>query len=143
MPARREPDELGTAALAAARAVARGHGLPTDDLIVMSSGANVVVRFAPTPVIAKAAASSRLVRDAGAFLARELAVAAAAHAAGLPAVAPADAVPAGVHEREGVPAPAAPATVRGSAPPTSASPPRSRLRPPASSRCTATRIRAT
>jgi hypothetical protein len=103
MPARREPDELGTAALAAARAVARAHGRPTDDLIVMSSGANLVVRLAPTPVIAKAAESSRVVRDAGAFLARELAVAAAARAAGLPAVAPADAVAAVVHEHEGVP----------------------------------------
>jgi Ser/Thr protein kinase RdoA (MazF antagonist) len=53
-------------------------------------------------VVAKAAASSRTIRDAGAFLARELAVAAAVHAAGLPVVAPSDAVPAGIHEHDGV-----------------------------------------
>jgi len=84
------------------RAVGRAHGLPTDDLRVLADGANVVVHLAPAPVVAKAAASSRAVRDAGAFLARELAVASAVRAAGLPVVAPSDAAPARVHEHDGV-----------------------------------------
>jgi aminoglycoside phosphotransferase (APT) family kinase protein len=71
-------------------AVARARDLPTDHPVVLANGANVVVRLAPAPVVAKAAASSRTLRDAGAFLAREVAVAAAVGAAGVPAVAPAD-----------------------------------------------------
>jgi Ser/Thr protein kinase RdoA (MazF antagonist) len=94
--------DLGTAALRAARAVAHAHGLPTDDPRVLSGGANLVVHLAPAPVVAKAAASSRTVRDAGAFLARELTVAATLRAAGLPVVAPSGAVPARVHEHDGV-----------------------------------------
>src|SRR4051812_50095094 len=90
----RVSEPVASTALQAALAVGRAHGLPTDDPRVLADGANVVVRLAPAPVIAKAAASSRTVRDAGAFLARELAVAAAARAAGLPAVAPAGAGPA-------------------------------------------------
>jgi Ser/Thr protein kinase RdoA (MazF antagonist) len=84
------------------RAVARAHGLPTDDPRVLADGANVVVHLAPAPVVAKAAASSRAVRDAGAFLARELVVASALRAAGLPVVAPSGAVPVRVHEHDGV-----------------------------------------
>src|SRR3954468_22461648 len=102
MPAPSAPSALAPAALAAVRAVARAHGLPTDDPRVLADGANVVVHLAPAPVVAKAAASSRAVRDAGAFLARELAVASAVRAAGLPAVAPSDAVPASVHLHDGV-----------------------------------------
>ena len=94
--------DLATAALASARTLARSLGLPADDPVVLADGANVVVHLAPAPVVAKAAASSRTIRDAGAFLARELAVAAAVRAAGLPAVAPSDAVPARVHEHDGV-----------------------------------------
>jgi Ser/Thr protein kinase RdoA (MazF antagonist) len=98
----RVSDRLASAALQAALAVARAHGLPTDDPRVLADGANVVVRLAPAPVVAKAAASSRTLRDAGAFLARELAVAAAMRAAGLPVVVPADALPARVHVHDGV-----------------------------------------
>jgi hypothetical protein len=87
---RRVPSDLAAAAVRAVRAVARSLGLPTEDPIVLADGANVVVHLAPAPVVAKAAASSRTLRDAGAFLARELTVAAAVRAAGLPAVAPAD-----------------------------------------------------
>jgi Ser/Thr protein kinase RdoA (MazF antagonist) len=98
----RDTPGLATAALASARTLARSHGLPADDPVVLADGANVVVHLAPAPVVAKAAASSRTIRDAGAFLARELAVAATLHAAGLPVVAPSDAVPARVHEHAGV-----------------------------------------
>ena len=73
----------------------RSHGLPADDPVVLAT-AHVVVHLAPAPVVAKAAASSRTVRAAGAFLARELEVAAAMRAAGLPVVAASDAVPARV-----------------------------------------------
>jgi Ser/Thr protein kinase RdoA (MazF antagonist) len=102
VPAPRDSPDLATAALAAARTLARSHGLPADDPVVLADGANVVVHLAPAPVVAKAAASSRTIRDAGAFLARELAVAAAVRAAGLPVVAPSDAAPARVHEHDGV-----------------------------------------
>jgi Ser/Thr protein kinase RdoA (MazF antagonist) len=102
VPAPSEPDRLATAALAAVRAVAHAHGLPTDDPYVIANGANLVVYLAPAPVVAKAAASSREVRDAGAFLARELTVAATLHSAGLPVVVPSDALPAVVHQHDGV-----------------------------------------
>ena len=102
VPAPPATPDLATAALAAARTLARSHGLPADDPVVLADGANVVVHLAPAPVVAKAAASSRTIRDAGAFLARELEVAAAMRAAGLPVVAPSDAVPARVHEHGGV-----------------------------------------
>jgi Ser/Thr protein kinase RdoA (MazF antagonist) len=102
VPAPRDTPGLATAALASARTLARSLGLPADEPVVLADGANVVVHLAPAPVVAKAAASSRAIRDAGAFLARELAVAAAVHAAGLPVVAPSDAVPARVHEHDGV-----------------------------------------
>lgn len=85
------------------RAVGRSLSLPTDDPVVLAGGANLVVHLAPAPVVAKAAASTREVRDAGAFLARELEVAAAMRAVGVPSVAPADAVPARVHVHDGVP----------------------------------------
>src|SRR3954470_4347455 len=102
VPAPRETPDVATAALASALTLARSLGLPADDPVVLADGANVVVHLAPAPVVAKAAASSRTIRNAGARLAREVAVAAAVRAAGLPVVAPSDAVPARVHEHNGV-----------------------------------------
>jgi Ser/Thr protein kinase RdoA (MazF antagonist) len=96
------PPDLAAEALAAIRAVARSHGVPADEPVVLADGANLVVHLTPAPVVAKAAASTRLVRDAGAWLARELAVSAAVRAAGIPAVAPSGAVDARVHEHAGV-----------------------------------------
>jgi Ser/Thr protein kinase RdoA (MazF antagonist) len=94
--------DLAAAALAAARAVARARGLPADDPRVLADGANLVVHLAPAPVVAKVAASSRLVREAPEWLARELEVASAVRAAGVAAVAPSPMVEARVHEHDGV-----------------------------------------
>src|SRR3954470_24009994 len=96
------PCDLANAALDAVRAVARAHDLPVRAPVVLADGANLVVHLAPARVVAKAAASTRLAREPGAWLARELAVAAAARAAGIPAVAPAGAAEPRVYEHEGV-----------------------------------------
>jgi hypothetical protein len=69
-------DDLAMAALRAVRAVARSLSLPTDDPVVLEGGANLVVHLPPAPVVAKAAASTREVRDPATFLGRELEVAA-------------------------------------------------------------------
>ena len=95
--------DVAAEALAAACAVAAAHGLPTGAPEVLADGANLVVHLAPAPVVAKASASGRDVRDAAEWFARELAVAAALARAGAPVVAPSPEAPAVVHEHAGVP----------------------------------------
>lgn len=95
--------DLAADALTAVRAVARAHGLPADEPVVLADGVNVVVHLAPAPIVAKAAARSRLVRDAGVWLGRELEVAAAVGASDVPVVAPSAALEPRVHEHAGVP----------------------------------------
>jgi len=95
--------DVAAEALAAACAVAAAHRLPTGAPRVLADGANLVVHLAPAPVVAKASASGRHVRDAADWLAREVAVAAALAAAGAPVVAPSPDAPAVVHEHRGVP----------------------------------------
>jgi Ser/Thr protein kinase RdoA (MazF antagonist) len=97
------PGDVAAEALAAACAVAAAHGLPAGAPEVLADGANLVVHLVPAPVVAKASASGRHVRDAAEWLAREIAVATALAGAGAPVVAPSPEAPAVVHEHAGVP----------------------------------------
>lgn len=73
----------------AALAVARRHGLPTDDPRVLSARGNLVVHLAPAPVVARVATATAWSRaDPTAWMAREVAVAAQAVARGAAVLAP-------------------------------------------------------
>lgn len=50
----------------------RGLGLTLDTPAVLAEGANVVVQLAPSPVVAKVAATTHLVRTPRPWLGREL-----------------------------------------------------------------------
>lgn len=77
--------------LDAALAVARARGLPTGDPRVLSARGNLVVHLAPAPVVARVATLSAWSRrDPAAWLAREVAVARAAAAAGASVLEPSD-----------------------------------------------------
>lgn len=83
--------------------MARSHGVRGDDPVVLADGANVVVHLRPTPVVAKVAASSLLLREPRDWLGRELTVAAHLDALDVPVVRVSDRLPAVVHERDGRP----------------------------------------
>jgi Ser/Thr protein kinase RdoA (MazF antagonist) len=90
------------AAVRAAVAVAARLGLPATDPVVLADGANVIVRLRPSPVVAKVAASTAVIRpDAAGSLQRELDVAGFLTAAGAPVLTPATEVPAVVHRHAG------------------------------------------
>lgn len=76
--------DLVAQAVAAAVAV-----VPSDDPVVLADGANVVVHLRPSPVVAKVAATTHLVREPQAWLERELALASFLAGAGIPVVRPA------------------------------------------------------
>jgi aminoglycoside phosphotransferase (APT) family kinase protein len=94
-------DRLSTeAAVRAALAAARDHGLPTGDPIVVRDLTNVLVRLAPAPVVARVPLTLSLLRgrdwygtevQLGSWLARESA----------PVAAPAEAVDPGPHDHDG------------------------------------------
>jgi hypothetical protein len=88
--------------VAAAVALARRLGLPADDPVVLSSRGNLLVHYAPAPVVARVAtltASTR--RDPFAWLAREVAVAAHVAGRGGPVVAPTAVVDPGPYREDG------------------------------------------
>jgi Ser/Thr protein kinase RdoA (MazF antagonist) len=88
------------AARAAAAAAAR-LGVRCAEPVVLADGANVIVHLPPAPVVAKVAASTPAVRpNPGAWLQRELDLAAFLAAGGLPVIAPADGLPAVVCRRD-------------------------------------------
>jgi hypothetical protein len=69
-------DLLSSRALAAALAVARAHGLRCTEPTILRDRANLMVHLQPSPVVARIATKTALVRPATAeFLARDLAVA--------------------------------------------------------------------
>jgi Ser/Thr protein kinase RdoA (MazF antagonist) len=76
-------------------------GVACADPAVLADGANVVVHLSPSPVVAKVAASTPAIRDAAAWLQRELDVALFLTRAGAPVVPPSREVPATVHHCDG------------------------------------------
>ena len=90
-----------TTSAAAARAAvsaAAGLGIPCTDPVVLADGANVIVHLAPSPVVAKVAASTTAVRANPAVrLQRELDVAVFLTGNGAPVMPPSAEVPATTH----------------------------------------------
>jgi hypothetical protein len=90
-------------ALSAAVAVAGAHGLAVADPVVLHDGVNVVVHLRPAPVVARVATLTPLLRPAiERPFGREVALATALAAAGAPVVPPADLLPPGPHEHDGL-----------------------------------------
>src|SRR3954447_12042894 len=83
-------------ALRAVTQVAREHGLQFDDEPrVIHDGSNLLLHLHPAPVVARAAATTAIIRKGDAWLAREVAVARHVAAQGAPTVAPTEEIPPG------------------------------------------------
>ena len=89
-----------TAARAAVATAAR-LGVACAEPVILADGANVIVHLSPTPVVAKVAASTPAVRDAAAWLQRELDLAMFLTLAGAPVMKPSYEVPATVQRYDG------------------------------------------
>ena len=91
------------AALAAAQAVAREHGVACDEAVRIAGGSNVLVHLKPAPVVARVMTGTAFLHDdPDRWLAREVAVGAfLAERPGL-AVPPSDLLPPGPFERDGL-----------------------------------------
>ncbi|MEV0697273.1 phosphotransferase [Saccharopolyspora sp. NPDC050389] len=88
--------------LDAAMAVGRVHGLPLEDLRVLSNRGNLLVHFAPAPVVARVATLTAWTRrEPLAWLAREVAVAGFAARRGAAVIPPAELVDPGPHRHNG------------------------------------------
>lgn len=95
--------ETSARAVRAAVAVARAHGLRVTDPVILKDGSNVLVHMWPSAVVARVATTTALARPGvAAWLAREIAMATHLAAAGAPAVPPADELPPGPHEEDGM-----------------------------------------
>src|ERR1700728_635359 len=89
------PFTTSAAAARAAVSAAAGFGIACTDPVILADGANVIVHLAPSPVVAKVAASTTAVRpDPAAGLQRELDVAVFLTGKGPPVVPPGAKVPA-------------------------------------------------
>jgi molybdopterin-guanine dinucleotide biosynthesis protein A len=95
-PADLEAAERRLAALEAATAIGRAHGLDVTAPRILQDWNDTVVHLAPAPVVARVG-TSRLDRDREGALAREVAVAAHAVAHGAPVVPPTALAPPGPH----------------------------------------------
>lgn len=96
------PFTTSAAAARAAVAVAAGFGIGCTDPEILADGANVIVRLAPSPVVAKVAASTTGVRpDAAASLQRELDAALFLTGKGAPAMPPSAEAPPITHSADG------------------------------------------
>ena len=89
-------------AVRAAVVVAAEHGLAIRDAVVLKDGSNLTVELLPAGVVARVATGTGVVRDAAAYQARELAIAAFLADAGAPVIAPSREVHPGPHERDGL-----------------------------------------
>src|SRR5262245_28314986 len=88
------------AALAAAQAVARAHGVACDEAVRIAAGSNALVHLKPAPVVARVMTATAVLHgDPERWLAREVAV--GAFLADL-VVPPTDLLPPGPHERDGL-----------------------------------------
>jgi hypothetical protein len=98
------PDETREAsAIAAARAVAREHGVACDEAVRIAAGSNVLVHLKPAPVVARVMTGTAVLHDdVERWLAREVAVAAFLAERTDLVVAPSDILPPGPHERDGL-----------------------------------------
>ncbi len=93
---------LSAAAVRAAINVAAGLGVTRAEPVVLADGANVIVHLAPSPVVAKVAASTAEVRpDTAAWLQRELDVASFLAGAGIPVLEPSPEIPATTYRGDG------------------------------------------
>src|ERR1700683_3750839 len=89
------PFTTSAAAARAAVSAAAGFGIGCTDPVILADGANVIVHLAPSPVVAKVAASTTAVRpDPAAGLQRELDVAVFLTGKGAPVMPPSAEVPA-------------------------------------------------
>jgi hypothetical protein len=99
------PSAAVAAAAGAARAAATaaaGLGVTCTQPEVLHDGANVIVRLSPSPVVAKVAASSTVIRaDVADWLQRELDVAAFLTRRGAPVLAPSPEMPATTYQADG------------------------------------------
>jgi hypothetical protein len=93
---------VSAAAASAAVAVAAGFGVTSAEPLILSDGANVIVHLSPSPVVAKVAATTMLVRpDVAAWLQRELDVASFLTGGNVPVLAPSAEIPATTHTADG------------------------------------------
>jgi Phosphotransferase enzyme family len=96
--ASRPADTAARAAVSAAAAL----GVTGVEPVILADGANVIVRLAPSPLVAKVPASTAAIRPGvDASLARELELALFLAAAGAPVLTPSAEVPAMVHHADG------------------------------------------
>ena len=98
------PDKTGeAAALAAAQAVAREHGVACDEAVRIAAGSNVLVHLKPAPVVARVMTGTAVLHDdVEQWLAREVAVGAFLAERTDLVVPPSDILPPGPHERDGL-----------------------------------------
>jgi hypothetical protein len=90
------------AALAAAQAVAREHGVACDAAVKLAGGSNVLVHLKPAPVVARVMTGTAILHDdPGRWLEREVTVGAFLAGTDL-VVEPTDILPPGPHERDGL-----------------------------------------
>jgi hypothetical protein len=97
-------DRIGeAAALAAAQAVAREHGVACDEAVLIAAGSNALVHLKPAPVVARVMTGTAVLHDdVEQWLSREVAVAAFLAERTDLAVAPSDLLPPGPHEQDGL-----------------------------------------
>jgi hypothetical protein len=85
-------------ALTAAHSLARRHGLPTRDAVVLKDGSNLLVHLAPAPVVVRVATFTAFIRvDPLPWLQREVALASHLAAQGAAVVPPSSELPPGPH----------------------------------------------
>ena len=95
--------KTGEAALAAAQAVAREHGVACDEAVQIAAGSNVLVHLKPAPVVARVMTGTALLHDdPERWLTREVAVGTFLAGRTDSVVAPTDVLPPGPHERDGL-----------------------------------------
>src|SRR3954462_11422163 len=96
-------DRTVEAVLAAAQALARGHGVDCDDAVRIAGGSNVLVHLKPAPVVARVMTGTAVLHhDVEQWLQREVAVAAFVAERSDLVVAPSDILPPGPHEHDGL-----------------------------------------
>ena len=97
-------DETGEAfSLAAAQAVARGHGVACDEAVRIAAGSNVLVYLKPAPVVARVMTGTAILHhDVEQWLAREVAVGAFVAERSDLVVPPSDILPPGPHLQDGL-----------------------------------------
>ena len=88
----------------AARAVARSHGLLSEDPVLISDSSSILLHLRPAPVVARVAATTAVVRPDGAraWSRREVEAAAYLADAGAPVAPPSRELPPGPHEHDGL-----------------------------------------